>query len=274
MIRRLVFAFALLLPSFAYSQFNVPSQTIEGGGETQPGEVVILKLSSLGAVKGLVSTSVEWSIFEADIDAKTKSVKGYVKKKFTVDAKGNVVFGAGIRPKKILAVASVNYVFEEKEGEKLIKFVSKTAILHDVVSVVGDECEPKPPSPVPPPPDIDPKPQPDENIDNKFGLSKFVLEAASTVSASGKLKALALAASFKSVASRIGAGAYSDYKEIFIALEQSNNRALGDQIDAWKKWGATLEDKLFALANGNKTWTNEDFRQAFLEIYDGLLKVK
>jgi Tfp pilus assembly pilus retraction ATPase PilT len=36
----------------------------------------------------------------------------------------------------------------------------------------------------------------------------------------------------------------------------------------------TIEDKLFALANGNKTWTNEDFRQAFLEIYDGLLKVK
>lgn len=238
------------------ADFTVPAQKIVGA-ETPIalGELVTLSVSAPEKVPNLLSTVYEWKVFD-----------GTQQKKFAVDAAGNIFFGAGLKEKKLLAVVAITHVYGVKDGNAYKEFATKTVVLSAVVSI-GGGGEPEPgPGP-------GPQPKPDDPTfdDGKYKLAKFAYDNAPQ----GRSQdAKALAASFRGIATQIGAGALKDPEAILKATKDANAKALGQQGSAWESWFVALQDKLFELSESGTLSSPEDFRTAWVELTAGLDKVK
>jgi hypothetical protein len=125
------------------------------------------------------------------------------------------------------------------------------------------------PSPTPPDPALP---------DGKFALAKLARDWALSIDRESPLRrrqtAQSLAGSFRSIASAIAAGTLSNAESILEETRSANNRALGDQVDAWKPWGARLADTLTSLHRDGRLRTTSDYVTAWTEIAQGLEAVR
>lgn len=256
--RKIAFVVALLFASSIYgSDVVVPEQKIVGAEESIPlGELVTLSVTKPKAVPNLTATSYLWRVYD-----------GYTEKKFAVDSEGNVFFGSGLRPKKLLALLSVTHVYVLKDGEKEPRVATKNILLSAIVNIGGGD-------PVPPPPDNPPQPLPDLPP-GKNGLSRFVYDESKSVPADKRVKgAKALAGSFTSMASAIVAGAVVTPQDILKQTKAANDSALGSDAADWEKFSESLQEKLWALYKDKKLATANDFADAWKEIAVGLNAIK
>ncbi len=257
-------ALLLLCGLAGATDFVAPKQTIVGAEEPVAlGELVTLSLSAADKTASLSQVAVAWKVFD-----------GEQEKRFAVDAEGKVFFGAGIRARKLLAVASVTYLFVVKDGDKITEVGTRTVIL--TARVVIGEPDAPPPDVKPPAP---PAPKPDsggeELKDGKFKLSKFARDgAAGKVAAAGRADgARALAASFRKVAKTIAAGELTDVADILKETKKSNDAALGQSSAAWAGFAEALQEKLLALFEAGTLQTTADFATGWEELALGLDKV-
>jgi hypothetical protein len=246
----------LLIGSFATAaDFVVPQQKIVGA-ETPValGELVTLSVTQPDKVPNLASTSYAWKIFD-----------GTVEKKFAVDANGNVFFGAGLKPKQLLAVVSITHVFLVKDGDKVKQVATKTVLQTTKVTIGDGQPEPGP------------QPQPDPTFPaGKYQLGQFSWETArDKVNPTGRAAvAKAMATSFRNVVKSIQAGDLKDAGSILKATKQSNDAALGNSSAAWDQFGEALQERLLSLFQAGSLKNTDDFVTAWTEISLGLDAVK
>jgi hypothetical protein len=241
------------------TDFVAPKQAIQGAEEPIGlGELVTLSISAPEKTANLASTSYDWKVFD-----------GANEKKFARDVEGKVFFGAGIQPKKFLAVVAITHVFIVKQGDKVSEVATKTVLLSTTVTVGGNEPAPTPPAP--PSPDNGPTFQ-----DGKFGLGKAAWSWVNDkVAAEARpAGARALAGVFRDVASKIAAGTLKDTAEILKTTKAANEQALGANLKFWDGWFALLADKLFALSDAGQLGTAGDYAAAWQELAAGLDQVR
>lgn len=232
--------------------YPVPEQHIVGAENPVPlGELATLSLSPVKSPPAnLATTSVTWAVFD-----------GTKRKQFATDAEGRVFFGTGLKPKSLLVTASVTYVFVVKDGDKVKTAVAKTIVL-DAEVIIGEKAPPSDP-PVNPNPPSDPTPV------GRFGLTKFIKDAAKgSPTGTGKL----LGANFNIVSANIKAGKLKGYKDILKATKDLNAQTLAnnDGADAWGSVLDSLGDKVFELFQAGTIKSDDDFAQAWAEVADAI----
>lgn len=180
-----------------------------------------------------------------------------------------IIFGTGSVNTTYVVVMTASYVFVEKEPDGSIgNIVQKTVTKIAAVEVTGGTTGTPGTPPVNPP---DNPTTPDLS-----GLSKLSYDWVAQVSTSSTYDATAaradaaqLAASFRSVAAKIGNGEYTDVSTILRQTKASNDAAI-DNRNAWMPWFTQLSDYLNAAFNDETIKTPAQFQRAWLDIAVGL----
>lgn len=149
-------------------------------------------------------------------------------------------------------------------GSHVVSFVSFDQQLHELAIVEAGT----PPGPTPPTPNP-PGPLPD----GRFRLANSAAIWVTTlVPTPARRKASGIAANFAAKASAIGAGTLTDPAKILAETRAGNNAALGDaaSIEAWKPFGTALEKELKRLHDAGELRVAVDYRDAWLEIAQGV----
>lgn len=135
-------------------KFPLPKVAVLGAADPVPlGELVALSLSPPeDAPPTLAATSVQWKVFDYDPKG------GVVEKRVRTDADGWVLFGAGVKDKKMLVVASVTHLYLVKDGDRVLEAATRTQLL--VAQLTIGVPPPVPPGPTPPGPEPGPTPPP------------------------------------------------------------------------------------------------------------------
>jgi hypothetical protein len=240
--------------------FAVPQQKIIGADSpVEVGDLAVLSLSPTDTMPaGLLTITPTWKIYDPAT---------LVEKPFTTDAQGKVSFGTGKKPKKLLALVSVTYLYGIKTADQYSKVVTKTVVLSAVVTIQDSD---KPPSP----PDDPPSPIP--GLIDKFGFIKLSYDTAQDKVPSSLLKvssARLLAGSFKNIAKDIQNGILKDEDTILQTTKDSNNVILGTNAAPWRIWSDVIQNQLQSLSDSASLTTLQDIQQAWLEIAAGLEKV-
>ena len=236
------------------------------------GDVAVLKAIPFQKIpSNLIGLSYNWKIYEPDL--RERIVIG--------SEKSEISFGVGIKPRRLLAVCSINYCFRF-QAFRLDKIIARTILLHKIIQV-GEGPEPVPPGPNPPPiPPVPPNPNPEPEPafpDGQFKLAKFSYDMAKkTVKVEWRQKGgIALSDSFNNIASAIAAGGFKTPPEILKASKIANQQALDMARIPRTEWDGffiALQEELYALYMSNKLTTAAHYRIAFSEIAVGLSKVK
>lgn len=251
----------------AAGKFVVPDQQILGAEKPIPlGELVDLSVSPIKQPsEHLVSTSYVWKVFEDGF--KEKRVKQY---------DNGVFFGAGIKPKKLLALVSVTHLYIVKVGEVVAEVTSKNVVY--TAEVIIGEVPPEPP-PTPPTPPVPPAPPTPVFPDGKYGLAKtsYDLAFAKVSNADARIKgAAAYSQSLASVAAAIAAGTFSEMEDVLKQTKTKNTAALmavGVNPSDWDVFGQEMERVIYKLYTDKKLNTVDELRTAWVEISEGLSKV-
>ena len=256
--------------SFAQDKFPLPKQTIVGAEVPIPlGELVDLSISAIeNKPPNLDKVVVSWRIYDGNLEKKFRA---------TGDS---VFFGAGIKPKTLLVLASVSYLYKVKEGDKLIDADIKNVLLSTTLKI-GDQVLPEPAPPSPPSP-APPRPiNPDDGGNlpaGRFNLSKIAYDNAYRyVDTTNRDGSKFMVKSFEGVASAIAAGAYTEVEPILKATKEANNIALkenGIPVKGWNSFGDAMQEIVYGLYKEKKLVTVYDFRDAWNEIARGLKAVK
>lgn len=254
-----LFVFAVL--SFA-ADFVVPSQKIVGGEDKiPPGELVDLALSPMKEKpKYLEQTSQDWTVYEIVV----KDGKAELKEKRFKEVGNGIFFGAGLKPRKLYVVCNVTYLFAVRDKDVVKEVAVKTSRLAATVRIGENDPDPDP-GPTPPPPEpVIP--------DGQFKLAYFAYTTAmSKVKASGReAAAKRLAASFKELA-KVSDGTDA---AILKMAKDSNNKALGADVENWEEFSVALQEQLYALYKSGTLKGKDSFRTAWTELASGLEKVK
>ena len=140
-ILSVLFLFLFAFNVFSQDKFALPNQNIVGAEQPIPlGELVDLSISPIkDKVPNLDKVVVSWKIYDGDSE-----------KKFRSSGDG-IFFGAGIKSKKLLVLASVSYLYKVKEGDKITDADIKNVLLSATLQI-GDQVLPAPPNPVDPKP--------------------------------------------------------------------------------------------------------------------------
>ena len=256
--------------SFAQDKFPLPKQTIVGAESPIPlGELVDLSISVIeNKPPNLDKVVVSWRIYDGNIE-----------KKFRATADG-VFFGAGIKPKTLLVLASVSYLYKVKEGDKILDADIKNVLLSTTIKI-GDQVLPEPTPPSPPGP-VPPRPvNPDDGVNlptGRFNLAKIAYDNAYRyVDVSNRDGCKFIVKSFEGVAAAIAAGAFTEVEPILKATKDANNAALKENnipVKGWNSFGDAMQDIVYDLYKEKKLITVYDFRDAWNEIARGLKSVK
>ncbi len=268
------------LPSLilAYMFFSGPAKTPEpvnpgnpriiGTEEGVPlGELVKLKVIPYDKKpEGFKSHVVKWKIFDGDVEKKLENSEA-----------DDVVFGTGVVPKKLKVMCAVAQLFEDG-SVKLFFLISDLHIGSNPTPVPPGPVPPIPPvpvPPVPPVPDVDPV-----FPDGKFKLAVFSYDTAKNkvTSPMRKKEAEALSSSFNSVASAIAAGTIKTLEDALKICTESNTKALAaispDSAGRWNTFATILQEKMYKLYSERGIRNVQDLREAFVEISQGLSKIK
>lgn len=254
--------------------FPVPKQTIVGADQAQPlGELVKLSVSPAGADKPatLLSTSEVWKVYDL-VEGKL------VEKPFFEgsDAGGTryVLFGSGIKPKKLFVSVAVTHLYVVKDGDRVKTVATKTAILTAEVQIGDSKPEPVEPDVPHPPKPVDP-PAPAPSLPSgQFGLAQFLYDAISKGSVKDPARiAKAHASAWKTVVKSVEDGKIRD---LATALKETSKavKGLGENDTGWKTVGDAVESKLFELYQGRKLNNAKDLSVALTELSQGAEAIK
>jgi hypothetical protein len=251
--------------------FVLPNQKIDASATVEPGEVVVVKASTIEVMpEYLVGVSYRWAVF----------VHGKVNKNVnTMPDNSGAFFGAGVKPgKKFTVVLSASYLYvvkDAKDVSKVLAIGQRSALLTTEIVVTG-EPEPEPtPNPNPPP-----TPTPVVLPDGKYKLAKsaYDLVMANVVNSANRAKAAkALASSFQGQAAAVSAGTVKTSKDLLAQTQASNRTALtnaGVPTAEWETFFARLQPVIYDLYNRNQMATLTDFATAWNEIAVGLNAVR
>lgn len=264
-ILSVLFLFLFAFNVFSQDKFALPNQNIVGAEQPIPlGELVDLSISPIkDKVPNLDKVVVSWKIYDGDSE-----------KKFRSSGDG-IFFGAGIKSKKLLVLASVSYLYKVKEGDKITDADIKNVLLSATLQI-GDQVLPAPPNPVDPKPVV---PDDGEKLPaGRFNLSKIAYDNVYRyVDVSNRGGAKVYANSLEGVASAIAAGAYEEVEPILKATKEANDQALKEAkipTKGWNSYGEAMQDIIYDLYKNKKLVTVYDFRDAWLEISRGLKAIK
>lgn len=264
-ILSVLFLFLFAFNVFSQDKFALPNQNIVGAEQPIPlGELVDLSISPIkDKVPNLDKVVVSWKIYDGDSE-----------KKFRSSGDG-IFFGAGIKSKKLLVLASVSYLYKVKEGDKITDADIKNVLLSATLQI-GDQVLPAPPNPVDPKPVV---PDDGEKLPaGRFNLSKIAYDNVYRyVDVSNRGGAKVYANSLEGVASAIAAGAYEEVEPILKATKEANDQALKEAkipTKGWNSYGEAMQDIVYDLYKNKKLVTVYDFRDAWLEISRGLKAIK
>lgn len=250
-------------PLYSDDKFVLPQQKIVGleDGAIPLGEVVILKPSEIkNPPEFFLKAIYKWKILE----------NGKEKKRVIEQEDGEVIFGSGTVGKRLTAVLSCSYLYHDKAKSEV--GIRSQVIIAEVI--LGPDPGPGPgPDPVPP----GPTPEPTFNSE----LAKFawqqVKNKVTTLSTDDKYKSSqALSKSFSSVAARIGAGTIKTVEEALEESTKSNREAVKNvniPSESWQAFFLELKTYLYKLYESGKLTTLNDYKEAFLEVSEGLGKV-
>ncbi len=246
-------------------EFIVPNQKIEvvGGEPIQIGDLVNLKLSPLGdKPKYLETVSYNWQIFEIENNSITE--KDRAKIKFVND---EVIFGTGIKTRKVFVQVAVTYTFVEKDKLSISKIETKTILLNKLIQIGGEDIGTNTPV-IPNPPPVKP------SLESKFGLTKFVYEETIQVDVAERINgAIALSQSFANLSKKITDKQLPTLQDILTTTTKQNKKSMeesGASIDAWQVWSINLQKRLILLHESKKLVSASDYAEAWLEISEGL----
>jgi hypothetical protein len=271
----------LLIPGLAFAAdpptFVVPEQKIVGVDKPIPlGELVDISVSPIkDKPDNLKVTSIDWKVLEVDAS------NGLVEKKVRI-TNDTIMFGAGIKPKKLVIIVAITHLYinaekvtDEKTGftyTKVTNTGTRTA-LHRADVIIGNGEVPKP--------DPSPGPTPQPNVvlpQGKYGLAQLVYGLAMAVPEESRVNgAAALSSSFTGIAAAINANTIQVDKDILAKTKQANNEALkqaGVSETQWTPFFTTLMNKVFVLYQEKKIVTKDDYAVAWKEIVVGLQAIK
>lgn len=196
---------------------------------------------------------------------------GYEIEKYTEENGQRVYFASGVRGAYQFQLVVVTVV------DKKINL----DWLEHTVYVGGSTDPPKPPDvPVDPPTTPDdpspPSPPSDPPSEPSFGMSAITQSLASEVNSPDRANtAKKLAANYVGAAGQIAAGQITQANQAKLYLVTANRRSLtAEEREAWTPFAVGLSKELDALEKADKFKTINDYRIVFLEIGDGLLRVK
>lgn len=263
-ILSLLCLFFITCGAFAQDKFVLPSQNIVGAEQPIPlGELVDLSISPLkDKAPNLDKVVVAWKVYDGDTE-----------KKFRLAGDG-IFFGAGIKPKKLLVLASVSYLYKVKEGDKITEADIKNVLLSTTLQI-GDQVLPAP-NPVDPKPNV---PDAGQQLPaGRFNLSKIAYDNVYRyVDVSNRSGAKVYANSLEGVASSIAAGIYDEVEPILKATKEANDKAFKDaniSTKGWNAYGDAMQEIIYDMYKNKKLITVYDFRDAWLEISRGLKAIK
>lgn len=255
--------------TFIPGKFVIPEQKIVGAeNPIEKGEVVVLQPSKLVATQFLKSYSYSWKIFEVVKD-KTGVIQLREKPIAIEGPEGKIVFGSGILDKKMLAILSCSYLFVDQETQE----IKNKLVFADVI--IGSNPNPEPePGPGP-----GPNPEPEPIFTTELAkLSYLWAKNKVQVPKADLLKgATALANSFKSVSSQIGAGAFQKVDEMLLSCNKANTSALnsvGINPTVWAEFSKALQEHLYEKYQQGKLKTVSDYKAEFESVHEGLSKLK
>ncbi len=259
----------------AATDFNVPFQELKGAEQVvDAGDFCDVSVTPIkNDAIHLVGFAYEWRVYEAAINMQGE-LEFRDKKIRRNEKNDSIFFAAGIVSKRFYVelYATYAYAVKDEKSKAIVEVGARTQRLTAIVIVRG-MYPPTPPVPVPPIPPVPVPPSPTPSFpDGKFKISKKVYEAAMNKVAAGPNRqkaALALAGSFRGIASAIAAGAMKDTKTILENTTKSNQTALtnaGVAKSEWEVFFRDLQDMTFALYETNQANTAEDWAQAWLEI--------
>lgn len=220
-----------------------PVAVIAGPSRANPGDLTVLDAS------GSTAAGFAWVLADSD------------KTFLEVEQGRKLVFASGTAGKYTFVLVAANADASGRPSVALAKHVL----------TVGE------PGPGPDPNPIPPGPQPDPLPPGKYGLATFARDAAANVQLDGANKnrtAMALAASFDSVAAMIAAGAIKDAQSVIASTQASNITAVGAHRAAWQPWAESLRQKLNSLSDAKQLVSLDDYTLAWREIGVGLRHVR
>ena len=256
--------FIFSVAALGQDKFPLPNQVIVGAEQPIPlGELVDLSISPVkDQIPNLDKFVVSWKIYDGDTE-----------KKFRSSGDG-IFFGAGIKSKKLLVLASISYLYKVKEGDKITAAEVKNVLLSTTLQI-GDQVLPKP--------NVDPEkpaiPDGGEKLPaGRFNLSKIAYDNVYRyVDASNRNGAKIYANALDGVASSIAAGIYTEVEPILKATKEAGDNAFKEnniQTKGWNAFGEAMQDIIYDLYKNKKLVTVYDFRDAWAEMSLGLKSIK
>lgn len=198
--------------------------------------------------------------------------------------KSRVLFGTGVKSKKVTAILTASYVYVVKTENAITDVIQKQTTVMRTVDIGPPAPEPGPgPEPNPGPgPGPGPNPQP-----NGSGMADYVTGIKSLVQGDAALRtttAKAIAQAYRANTAAIAAGAYKDngskedrdakMSQIVVDMRAANRLAItstGSTIENWQPFFQQLADKMGQLSKTGYD-TQPKIGELWLEIATALEK--
>lgn len=262
----------------------LPNVKIEGVDVAIPyGELVQVSVNAQDKVENLQNSIYSWKVYDENYRPKNVYVSEDGKK---------LIFGAGIKKTKFLAVLSATYTFVDKDDKGAITSVETlTTGISEAIIKIGDDDIVPPPPPVPPTPPTPPVPPVPPNPptplpDSPLGLVVPSVEAYSIMKAPTKATAAKLIAkNYNLVKNRIAGKEITTLKEAYAQLSDLNGKALrGEFVDEtgnkilkekgdfaeWNAWDQVIKKNVYDLYMAKKLVALEDYIGTFAEVANSL----
>ena len=249
--------------------FEAQTPTINITGAEKPidiGELVVLNTTVDTKTSNLHSISYAWTILP--------------KRDLLVWPDGTrAIFGTGTAPANYTVILTTSFVYTVKDNDKIIDVVQRSSTQSVIVSVgrPDEPVTPINPNPTEPTTPAEPNPPIPTNPSVPLeGLAKSVAEWTNLVIRTEtnqeediKLDAQKLAAAFKSIATQIDSGKFTDVAEIISAAKTANDAAIQHR-DEWLPWFAKLSEYIQRSYNNGTLKEVSQFSEAWKAISSGL----
>lgn len=264
-LRSVVFVVAWLgfLLASGYSQ--IASIKVADDGHTEIPVGSIVKLEANFPDDPDVTTLFRWKLINPP--------DGYNIDEYTEESGRRIYFATG-EP----GVYNFHLVIVAVEGKEAgLEWLEHTVKVTGVAPPDPDPPQDPPDEPTPgPDPEPDPPDEPDRPDNPSFGMSETTRTFAQAVNDPDKADtAKKLAVNYVSVAGQVASGKITRVGQAKVALVTANRRSLtADKRELWTQFAVKLSAKIQSLEESGDLDSLNDYRVLFLEISDGLLKVR
>lgn len=261
---------ACLLVQSAVAHAQIASIRVDDDGSSEVSIGTIVKLEAVADEKPGTDTLFKWKLIDPP--------PGYDLEEYTEEGGRRVYFATG-KP----GVYEFQLVVVTVEGRKIdLDWLEYTVRVVGILPPAppgdppGDPPADPPDNPPGPPDDPPADPPDDPPADPVFGLSPKTQALAQEVNDPDRADtAKKLAANYVGVAGQIAAGKITRVNQAQVAIVTANRRALdAGKRELWTQFAVGLSKEIKSLESAGKLESLDDYRVLFLEISDGLLKVR